>query len=80
MGERWWDPARTGLKNLVESRVISEAIEREWLMDLLSSLGQERAGSDALLARMRERRTIALRKAIPPVAFQKGGQRRKSGE
>lgn len=73
MGERWWDPAQTELKNLVESRVISEAIEREWLTSLFSSLGQERAASDALLARMRERRTIVLRKAIPPVALEKRG-------
>lgn len=75
MGEPWRDPARKGRKNRVDSRVRSEAIEREWLTELFSSLGQERAGSDALLARMRERRTIVLRKAIPPVALEKGGRR-----
>lgn len=73
MGEPWRDPARKGRKNHVDSRVWSEAIEREWLTGLFSSLGQDRAGSDALLARMRERRTIVLRKAIPPVALQKRG-------
>lgn len=71
MGERWPDPAREGRKNFVDSRVWSEAIEREWLTGLFSSVGQERAASDALLARMRERRTITLRKAIPPVTLKK---------
>jgi hypothetical protein len=71
MGEMWRDPARESRMNGVDFRVRSDAIEREWLIRLISSLDQERAGSEALLARMRERRTIALRNAIPPVTLRK---------
>ncbi len=74
MGEPWRDPAQGGPKNGVDHRVRSEAVEREWLTSLFSSLGQERADSHALLARMRNRRRIGLRKTIPLLALQKGGQ------
>jgi len=49
----------------VDYRLSKEAIEREWLTGLFSSVGQEPAGSEALLLRMRERRTSALRKETP---------------
>ncbi len=74
MGETWRDPDPGDRLNLVDHRVTLEAIEREWLTDLFSSLGRERADTDALLARMRERRRIGLRKALPPVALRKGGR------
>lgn len=63
MGERWREPDRQDGKNGVEDRVISDAIEREWLTGLFSSVGQEPADAGALLQRMRERRRIGLRRA-----------------
>lgn len=74
MGERWRDPDPEGRKNGVDHRVTLEALEREWLTDLFSSLGRERADTDALLDRMRERRSMGLRKASPLVTLQKGGR------
>jgi hypothetical protein len=57
-------PLPGGPRNGVERRVESEALEREWLTRFFSSLGQKRPGSDTLLARMRERRIVLLRKAM----------------
>ena len=74
MGERLRDPDPEARRNGVDNRVRSEAVEREWLTGLFSSIGQDRADAYALLARMRERRTMGLRKAILPVALQKGGR------
>jgi hypothetical protein len=75
MGERWRDPDPKDWGNGVDFRVTSEAIEREWLTGLFSSVGQERADAYALLERLRERRTMGLRKATLPVPPHKGGRR-----
>jgi hypothetical protein len=75
MGERWPDPDSGARRNGVDYRVRSDAIEREWLTGLFSSVGQDRADAYALLARMRERRMMGLRKATLPVPPQKGGRR-----
>jgi hypothetical protein len=74
MKDPWQHLARRGRKNGVDCRVRSEAFEREWLTGLFSSLGLERSDSDTLLERMRERREIVLRNAIPPVTLQKPGR------
>jgi len=71
MGASWPNRVRGGRKNGVERRETSEALEREWLTRLFSSLGQERTGPEGLLARLRERRKIVLRRATPSTALQK---------
>jgi len=74
MGERSRESERAKGKNGVEHRVASEAIEREWLTGLLSSVGQDRADAHALLARLRERQTKGLLKATSLVTLQKEGR------
>jgi hypothetical protein len=73
MDEMRRESSRGGGQNGVERRITSEALEREWLTRFFSSLGQKHAGSDALLARMRERRIAALRKAMRRAALRRGG-------
>lgn len=61
----------------MDYRLSKEAIEREWLTGLFSSVGREPAGPEALLLRMRERRTSALRNEISPSAPTTGDRRPK---
>ncbi len=68
----WRRFAREGQENGVDRRIESESVEREWLTGLFSSLGSDRAGSDALAARMRERRMARLRKALNRAALRRG--------
>ncbi len=74
MGERWRDSDPEGWTNGVDYRVTSEAFEREWLTGLFSAVGQERADAQALLERLRDRRTMGLRNASHPVALRNGGR------
>jgi len=74
MGERWRQADWGDGKNGVEHRVASEAIEREWLTGLFSSVGQDRADAYALLDRLRERQTMGLLKATSLVTLKKGGR------
>jgi hypothetical protein len=74
MGERWRGSDPEGWRNGVDYRIRSEEIEREWLTGLFSSVGQERADARALLARLRERRTIGFRRASLHLTRQKGAR------
>ena len=69
MGERWRESGRTSGGNAVDHRVVSDAIEREWLTGLFTSVGQDRADAYALLRRLQDRRTMGR-----PVAWRDGAR------
>jgi len=75
-GERVMDEpqhsTRKSRQNGVDHRIEAETLEREWLSRFFSSFGPKQTDSDTLLARMRERRIVLLRKAMRRAALRRG--------